>query len=168
MDLALQKAAEVGVTEISPVFTEYCGVKIAPQRMENKLRHWQRILISAVEQSGRLRVPRLNLPVELMQLPAAATNSVSDSPASTTPTQTTADRGCLALMLEPSATDYLPPTLPDKVQIFIGPEGGFSPNELKWAKAQGVQLANLGTAILRTETAPAATLAILHHIHRTQ
>ena len=54
MDYAIQKATELGVTGITPVLTEYCDIK------PNKIKHWEKVVISACEQSGRTVLPTLN------------------------------------------------------------------------------------------------------------
>src|SRR3990167_1456593 len=62
MEYAIQKAVELGVSEITPVFTERCGVKLAEDRMLRRMEHWQAIIIGACEQSGRLQLPTLHAP----------------------------------------------------------------------------------------------------------
>ena len=57
MDYAIQKATELGVTEITPLFTEHGEVRLKPDRLENKLRHFEKIAINAAEQCGRLDAP---------------------------------------------------------------------------------------------------------------
>ena len=65
MDFAIQKAVELGVSEITPLFTERCGVKLDADRLEKKREQWQKIVISACEQSGRSVVPPVHQPVTL-------------------------------------------------------------------------------------------------------
>ena len=60
MDFAIQKAVELGVTEITPLFTEHCVVNLNEKRIQKRLHHWQGIIISACEQSGRNVLPHLN------------------------------------------------------------------------------------------------------------
>lgn len=62
MDYAIQKAVELGVTEITPLFTEYCVVNLDIKRIEKRLAHWHGIIVSACEQSGRSVLPILNTP----------------------------------------------------------------------------------------------------------
>ena len=67
MDLAIQKAVELGVTEITPLFTEHCVVNLDEKRVKKKLLHWQGIIISACEQSGRSVLPILNTATTLIK-----------------------------------------------------------------------------------------------------
>lgn len=144
MDFAVQKSTELGVTEITPVYTEYGEVRLKADRVEKKLQHWQKIAISACEQSGRVSVPVIHEPTSLTELPM--------------------QEGTLRWMLEPTGTDSLPDAIADNaVELLIGPEGGFSATEIDWARDSGYSIVALGSRILRTETAPVAALAILQH-----
>ncbi len=152
MDFAVQKSTELGVTEISPVYTEHGEVRLKPERLEKKLLHWRRIAISACEQSGRLTVPSIHSPMPLADLAQGSS----------------ANRW----MLEPSGSDSIPESIAEPIaepitdrhiDLLIGPEGGFSPAEIDWARDNGFRIVSLGKRILRTETAPIAALAILQH-----
>ncbi len=144
MDFAVQKSTELGVTTITPVYTEFGEVRLKAERVEKKLQHWRKIAISACEQSGRISVPSIQSPIALLDIPMS---------------------GCVnRWMLEPTGTDALPSSLSEKtVELLIGPEGGFSGNEISWAQNSGFGIVALGSRILRTETAPVAALAILQH-----
>ncbi|MBU2115655.1 MAG: 16S rRNA (uracil(1498)-N(3))-methyltransferase, partial [Gammaproteobacteria bacterium] len=65
MDFAIQKAVELGVTEITPLFTERCGVKLDGERLAKRNEQWQKIAISACEQNGRSVVPVVHPAVSL-------------------------------------------------------------------------------------------------------
>lgn len=139
-DFVLQKAAELGVTEITPVFTERTEVRLKGERLEKKAEHWQQILISACEQCQRNVLPKINSAVDLQQL--------MQSPA----------QG-LALVLhhrsEHSIQSLLKPT---SVTLLIGPEGGLTDAEIAQAQAQNYVPLTLGPRVLRTETAPIVAL----------
>ena len=144
MDFAVQKSTELGVNEITPIYTEYGEVRLKPERVEKKLQHWQKIAISACEQSGRVDVPVIHKPISLMEL------SLGES--------------VNKWMLEPSGSDALPLCIVENnCVLLVGPEGGFSANEIHWAQGNDFQIVALGSRILRTETAPVAALAILQH-----
>ncbi|GJM12021.1 MAG: ribosomal RNA small subunit methyltransferase E [Pseudohongiella sp.] len=144
MDFAVQKSTELGVREITPVYTEYGEVRLKADRIEKKLQHWQKIAISACEQSGRIDVPVIHSPTALVNLTLAQE----------------ANRW----MLEPRGSDSLPQSISDnRVELLIGPEGGFSNTEIDWARENRFQIVSLGSRILRTETAPVAALAIMQH-----
>jgi len=144
MDFAVQKSTELGVNEITPIYTEYGEVRLKPERVEKKLQHLQKIAISACEQSGRVDVPVIHKPISLMEL------SLGES--------------VNKWMLEPSGSDALPLCIVENnCVLLVGPEGGFSANEIDWAQSNDFQIVALGSRILRTETAPVAALAILQH-----
>ena len=142
MDYTLQKAVELGINRIIPLFTERCGVQLDGERLEKRLKHWQSIVISACEQCGRNRVPPVSSPLTLTQwltIPGDSLRLVLDSEGGHTFAQLTAPSGPITLL--------------------IGPEGGLSNIELDLAKQAGYLSLRLGTRILRTETAALAALA---------
>ena len=65
MDFTIQKSVELGVTCITPLFSERCGVKLPAGRLEKKREQWQKVVISACEQCGRNVVPEVRMPIEL-------------------------------------------------------------------------------------------------------
>ncbi len=144
MDFAVQKSTELGVSEITPVYTEHGEVRLKMGRAEKKLQHWRKIAISACEQSGRLDLPIIHGPLPLAE--TSLGNTINK------------------WMLEPSGADSLPASIGEKsIELLIGPEGGFSSDEIVWAQNRGFKIVGLGSRILRTETAPVAALAILQH-----
>lgn len=147
MDYAIQKATELGVNEITPLFTEHGEVRLKPDRFENKLRHFEKIAINAAEQCGRLDVPAVNTPVALDAFLAQDTKATR-------------------LLLEPGGEQSLTAAqaLTD-IELVIGPEGGFSEREVAQARASNCEIMRLGPRILRTETAPVAALAILQYLY---
>lgn len=151
MDFAVQKSTELGVMRLTPVYTEFGDVRIKQtERAENKRRHWQRIAINACEQSGRIMVPKLDTPEPLAHW--------------------LADREAgYSIILDPTAELRLSKDNDSneltQVNLLIGPEGGFSDQEIQLAEDSGFVRRSLGTRILRTETAPVAALAILQHLY---
>ena len=146
MDFVVQKATELGVKRISPVLTEYGVVKLNPDRAEKRRQHWQKIAISACEQSGRTRLPLIDTPMPLKNWLGAKPRAVDAE-----------------LILAPHASVPLasvsrPQT---KVCVMVGPEGGFSDNEYGDAEGSGFNAVSLGPRILRTESAAIATLAVM-------
>ncbi len=144
MDYSLQKATELGVSAIQPLATERSVVKLAGERADKRLQHWQHVVIAACEQCGRNRVPAV-APVEKLYAYLAALG-----------------RGKRLLMLSPDADTPLTRVAPAAAAVLlIGAEGGLSPAEHQAARASGFAPVNLGPRILRTETAPVAALAVL-------
>ena len=144
MDTSLQKATELGVSEIQPLLSERVEVKLSGLRLEKRMQHWRGVIISACEQSGRARVPELRSPL--------------------TPGDWLAtDRPVQCRVLHPGAEQGLLGDLAacEPLALLIGPEGGFSDTEILLMQADGVRPVHFGRRILRTETAgPAAIAAI--------
>lgn len=146
MDTALQKSTELGVSTVQPVFTERTEVRLSGERLEKREAHWRGVLIAACEQSGRARIPELQSAV-----------SLDDWLASPPATH--------RLVLAPGAERALASVQPrGRVEVVIGPEGGFSEAELRRLALGGCQPVSLGPRILRTETAGPAALAVLQAI----
>lgn len=148
MDVIIQKSVELGVTEITPLSTERCDIKLSSDRLEKRMMHWQNIIIHATEQSGRAVLPKLNEPISLQEAILQQAHN-------------------LRLLFTPHTEKKLLEVgaglvpAQQNMAIFIGPEGGFSETETQWAKAHDVEAIILGKRILRTETAPIAIIASL-------
>jgi 16S rRNA (uracil1498-N3)-methyltransferase len=145
MDFVVQKATELGVKRITPVFTAHGVVKLEGERADKRREHWQRIAESACEQCGRVRPPLVDSPLPLAYWFGAA------APADST-----------QLVLAPGTAQPLtgidsPGT---KLCLLVGPEGGLSDSELADAAIAGFRRVSLGPRVLRTETAALAALAI--------
>lgn len=143
MDYAIQKATELGVTEITPLTSERCELRLrGDERADKKLEHWRRVAISACEQSGRNLVPVIHEPMTLADW-------------------STQQQAELCLVLAPAVAGALPGEKVSSVALLIGPEGGLSEAELAAVQARGFRPWQLGPRVLRTETAPVAALAVL-------
>lgn len=143
MDIALQKAVELGVAGIQPLFCSRTEVKLSGARLAKRMDHWRGVIIAACEQSGRARLPCLHEPLGLDAW-------LTDPPAGS------------KLVLRPEARVALP-TLRrlDRACLLIGPEGGLAPREIAAAETAGFEPVRLGPRVLRTETAGPAALAVL-------
>lgn len=144
MEFALQKAVELGVTEVQPIFTKRCMVKLDGQRLPRRLAHWQKILVSACEQSGRNTLPHLFNPAPLADALLH-------------------DWKGLRLLLDHRGQLTLPElSRPDQtVNLLIGPEGGLNAEERKMAGSHDFIGIKLGPRVLRSETAPLAAMAAI-------
>ena len=143
MDYAIQKATEMGVTEITPLSSERCELRLrGEERADKKLEHWRRVAISACEQCGRNILPLIHEPATLADWMKGV-------------------QAELRLVLAPAVNGALPAAAPASVAMLIGPEGGLSENEITQAMQTGFQPWQLGPRVLRTETAPVAALAVL-------
>ena len=144
MDYTVQKATELGIQTIQPIFSEYCDVKLDSKRLANKLSHWRKIAMNASEQSFRTDVPNIISPISINQYTEDST------------------RG---LFLEPNETNKLGPFAENrllKFDVVVGPEGGWSNSDIELLKVCGLQGVNFGPRILRTETVAPAVLAAIH------
>lgn len=145
MEFAMQKAVELGVTDLTPLWTTRGVVKLDGERLARKLARWRGIIISACEQSGRRVLPRLRGPTKLAEWLA------QDHPC-----------GLLLHHRAEATLDQLkapPPGSP--VSLVIGPEGGLSPEERALAAANGFKALRMGPRVMRTETAPLAAIAAM-------
>jgi 16S rRNA (uracil1498-N3)-methyltransferase len=138
MDYTIQKAVELGVTEIFPLSTERSVTKLSGDRAEKRVEHWQGVAIAACEQSGRAVLPKIHFPLTLAQWLSQHDTQQS-----------------LNLLLNPVAAKTLAQlTKPEnQIHLLIGPEGGLSPGEIELANQNNFQSIVLGPRILRTETA---------------
>ncbi|MGB9429637.1 MAG: 16S rRNA (uracil(1498)-N(3))-methyltransferase [Gammaproteobacteria bacterium] len=149
MDYTLQKAVELGVAEILPVLTERSVVRLDKQHAAHKQQHWQQLVIAACEQSGRVCVPAVRIPLSLSGL-------LAELP-----------RHGLKLLLDPeagSAVGDLPRPLHDQILLLAGPEGGLSAAEISAAQGAGFTAVRLGPRVLRTETAAVVALSLLQSL----
>ncbi|MGO1071268.1 16S rRNA (uracil(1498)-N(3))-methyltransferase [Lysobacter sp. CA199] len=146
MDLILQKATELGVAAVLPLWSQRSEVKLDEARAEKRLAHWRSVVASACEQSGRARVPEVAAPrsltATLAALPAGGTRLILDPDGELT----------FATLQIAAATPVL---------LAIGPEGGWSPLDRQQLRDAGFQGLRLGPRILRTETAGLAAIAAL-------
>lgn len=142
MDYAVQKATELGVTQITPLFTDFSEVRLDADRADKRTAHWYKIACSASEQCGRCTVPVINNP----QLLDAWLPSVP------------AGQG---FMLDHTGSAGFSGERPAAVYLLIGPEGGISDEEKRRALQAGFSTVRLGPRVLRTETAPVVALTAL-------
>ena len=149
MDMVIQKATELGVNSIQPIFSSRSTIKLSLDRTKKRLMHWRQVSISACEQSGRSKIPTIKSPIGFDQVSKEikTTNSLN-------------------LVLHPDSqqpSSNLPHEYSGDINIFIGPEGGFNQEEVSFLKKQNCINIQLGPRILRTETAPLAIIAILQY-----
>ena len=145
MDWLLQKATELGVSSVVPLFSEYTDIKLPKERYEKKLKHWRQVMTNACQQSGRTLLPTISEPMEL-----------SDwlKPVDTD----------LKYVLHPYNAERLKSTASiNSVTLLVGPEGGLSEHEIALAHEHEFLSLSLGPRILRAETAPLAALSLLQH-----
>lgn len=144
MELTIQKSVELGVSVITPLFSERCGVKLSGERLQKRFAQWQQIAIAACEQCGRNQVPTLEPACDLTTWCGNLTNE-------------------LKLTFDPAATTSLKTlSLVDPyIALLVGPEGGLTATEIAITAQYQFTTILLGPRILRTETAALTALAAL-------
>ncbi|MFN4366653.1 MULTISPECIES: 16S rRNA (uracil(1498)-N(3))-methyltransferase [Acinetobacter] len=146
MDYAIQKAVELGVSEIQLLTSDRCEMRLKYDRDQKKLDHWQGIAIAACEQCGLNIVPKILAPISLEKwLDTELPNTK------------------LVLAPNKDETDVLAEATLDLV-LLIGPEGGLSEAEISAANQKGFLNWCIGERVLRTETAPVVALSILNYV----
>lgn len=158
MDLIVQKAVELGAAEIIPVSMERCVVKLDAGKAAKKTARWQTIAESAASQSRRSIIPRVLAPMSMKE---AVEYAKEQTEVRVIPYELQEDDGSVKQYLESLKEGQ-------SVSIFIGPEGGFAPGEVEFAKEAGIRPISLGRRILRTETAGLAILSWLIYILEIQ
>ena len=134
-ELVLQKGTELGCRTFIPLITE--RVEVRPERYRGKMERWEKIVMEAVKQSGRAAIPAV-------EPPAAFEEAIGRA-------------GVKVLFDADRPPSQLPPSL-DSVTLFIGPEGGWSEDELALAARTDCIFQNLGPRRLRAETAALAAI----------
>jgi len=144
MEFTIQKSIELGVSLITPLFSERCGVKLDAERLNKKIQQWQKIAIAACEQCGRNRIPEIRPPMDLEAWCAE-------------------EESGLKLNLHPRASASIN-TLPlpvERVCLLIGPEGGLSADEIAMTARYQFTDILLGPRVLRTETTALTAITAL-------
>jgi len=150
METIIQKCTELGISEVIPLNCNRSIVKIHQEKVASKVSRWQRVALEASRQCRRSVVPKVSEPKGLNEV----LNSLSE--------------GALSLLFwekenKCSLKDCLRASKPENIFLFIGPEGGFTADEVEMAKEFGVIPVSLGPRIVRTETAGPAVTAIIQY-----
>lgn len=146
MDWIVQKATELGVSEILPVQTQRSVAKLSGTRAEKRTEHWRSVAISACEQCGRNDLPQIHAPQEVDTWLVAMRNA----------------SGSKFILLPGGAAQLQALPKPQgSATLVIGPEGGFTADEANVAQQMGFAPVLLGPRVLRTETAAIAGISAL-------
>lgn len=142
-ELVIQKAVEMGVSYITPINTDF-SQRIDQTRLEDRVSRWQQIAISASEQSGRSLVPVINYPLHISEI----IDSISTVSKDSTVINVLGDLRSPDNIIDIDFTCY------NTINLFVGPEGGFSDKELRFFDhAEAICRINFGVGVLRAETA---------------
>lgn len=145
----IQKATELGVSQIIPLITARTEVQLDEPREEKKMKRWRKIVVEAVKQCGRSYIPVLHQPVPLEALLSEQTSSV-----------------VLALdeAKGSSLKDALKSSRPlSNWLLLVGPEGGWDDADREIIRRHNAVQVSLGPRILRTETAAATIISVLQY-----
>jgi len=145
MDYAVQKATELGVAEITPLFSQRCEVRLNDDRILRRLDHWRSVVTSACEQCGRSVIPTIHPPVEHW-----VSRVSSDLK--------------LVLHPHPEVAPLQSYPVPQTLSLLVGPEGGLTVDEITASIGFGFEPTRLGPRVLRTETAPVVALSVAQYL----
>jgi 16S rRNA (uracil1498-N3)-methyltransferase len=151
MDHLVEKATELGVAAVQPLMCERSVLRLSGERALRKQLHWQAVVVSACEQSGRTRVP--------VVAPVLSLTSWLGTLKATAPEAGGACRVVLSTGDAPPLPQAVAAAKASRCVVLSGPEGGLSPAEESAAVAAGFIPASLGARVLRADTAPLAALA---------
>ncbi|HEX3620623.1 MAG TPA: RsmE family RNA methyltransferase, partial [Candidatus Udaeobacter sp.] len=158
MELIVQKAVEIGTTEIAPIISDRTIVQVDSESAAQKQSKWRQVAIEAAKQCGQNWLPRVHTPRKLAELFSLASEGSFDLRliGSLQP-----DAQHLKKILADYSREH--ELRPRSVLMLIGPEGDFTPAELSLARRHGCQPITLGPIILRVETAAIYCLSILSY-----
>jgi 16S rRNA (uracil1498-N3)-methyltransferase len=149
MDWVVQKASELGIASFIPLVTTHTVVRPSPSRQDAQRDRWQRIALEAAQQSEQWSIPRLHVP--------SSAHEFFSEPVTNTLKLILSERTSGQSL----AVVELPRDPGNSIRLAIGPEGGWTQEELAFAAGHGFVSITLGERILRTETAAIAALSIL-------
>lgn len=151
LEYIIQKAVEVGVSEITPVIMKRCIVKLEDNVKQKKTKRWQKIAEVAAKQSKRDRIPNVNVPINLKNI-----------------YENLKEYDIVLVAYENEQNNSIKTVLQQiqkkqstKIAIVIGPEGGLENEEVEQLQQHGAKIVTLGKRILRTETAPIVMASVI-------
>lgn len=148
MDVTLQKAVELGIRSVQPLYSERSVVRLDAERTVKRVEHWRQLMIAACEQCGRNVIPAVSTPQPVLDWIGALPPPRGDE---------------LRILLSPYADTRLAGLpRPAAVTLLAGPEGGFTEVETGLAQQRGFVAVLLGPRVLRTETAALAALSAMN------
>jgi len=166
MDFMIQKAVELGVVRITPLFTPRTNVKLNEERLSSKMEHWKGVIESAAEQCGRRIIPSLSSPISFNSFDQQFLDQqfLEKEFEMNQIDQDNKDFSSLvqSFVLHPDSTNKISSlSFTEKnIRLLIGPEGGFSKEEIEKFQGFGFSKISLGPRILRAETATISALSI--------
>jgi len=154
MNFIVQKVTELGVKRIIPVITQRTIIRLDKEKAKVRRIRWQRIALEAAKQSGRAIIPEVREVIPFLQ----ALNNLNRESLNLIPWEEETSTSLKEVLKH--HTSHIP-HLTSHITVFIGPEGGFTSEEVEAAKEKGALPVSLGPRLLRTETAGLVTLAMI-------
>ena len=152
MEYLIKKVTELGIHSIHPFYSERTVIKLKSEQLKNKMDRWMEIMKSACKQCGRVTLPDLNTPLLFEEM-------IKDAPdTKTLKILLWEDEDKVDLKRLLTSMSFAP-----HVFAIVGPEGGFTLNEINLAKDAGFHIVSLGNRILRAETAAVSLLSIIQY-----
>jgi 16S rRNA (uracil1498-N3)-methyltransferase len=149
-DWILQKNTEIGVSKFIPIVTQRTVVNIVQSKLKRRKERWEKIVKEAAKQSMRIDIPEVNQVLSF----DSGLQEIKNHQLSIIPWEQEKKTSLKKIMKDIDKNI-------SRIAVFIGPEGGFSPDEVEKAKAAGAVPVSLGPRILRTETAAVATCSVI-------
>ena len=152
MDYLIQKVTELGISSIHPFYSERTVIKLKSSHLINKMDHWVEIMKSACKQCGRSTLPALNPPLPFEEI---IKNALDKKTLKILLWEDEDKIDLKRFLRSMSSTNH--------IFVIVGPEGGFTLNEINLAKDAGFHIVSLGNKILRAETAAVSLLSIIQY-----
>jgi len=143
-DDLIRPLTEFGLAVLTPLLTERTEGSISPSKLQDKKERWQKLAQEACKQSGNTWMPKFDDPITYTEFVSGISQN----------------EDCWMTSLTPYTTSFAPRRNAERISIFVGPEGGWSPQEEEIAQAAGVNSFSLGPHVLRFETAAVSALAV--------
>jgi 16S rRNA (uracil1498-N3)-methyltransferase len=156
MESIIQKSVELGAYRIVPLLTEHVVTLLDEESAENKREKWQQVAIEAIKQCGAAWLPKIEAPTTIERF-LSRKDEFDLSLVGSLQTQRRHPRECFQEFQTKHGR------LPQSVSVWIGPEGDFTPDELKVIQTAGALPISLGRLILRVETAAIYCLSVLNY-----
>ncbi len=153
MDLLVRHLTELGMTKWQPVYTEHALPRLDEKRLISRIDRWNTIVREAMKQCSRTLAPEMAMPLTFQE--AVHSENDADLKIIFWENETTPLRKSAALDIKESATAI----------VLLGPEGGFSENEMALAKSAGFISASLGPRTLRAETAAVSACSLVQYLY---
>jgi 16S rRNA (uracil1498-N3)-methyltransferase len=143
-DDLIRPLIELGVSVLTPLLTERTEGSVSSLKLQDKKERWQKLAQEACKQSGNTWMPKFDDPITFTEFVSGIAHKDD----------------CWMGSLSSHTKSFLPKQNADRISIFVGPEGGWSPQEEEIAQAAGVNSFILGPHVLRLETAAVSALAV--------